>query len=115
MLTKTPSLTLGKQNTTHQQTPVRSQLITKTPISAAQAVSRKLIQKSVKMLNTPKHKPNVKSYPQVNPNAKLFPSNDTSIHTGNESLEVPQLEMPIDPMPKLPPQQGLLPQEILLI
>ena len=111
MLTKTPSLTPGKQNTTYQQTPVRSQLITKTPISAAQAVSRKLIQKSVKLLNTPKHKPNLKSYPQMNPNAKLFPSTDTSVHTGNESLEVPQLKMPIASMPKLPPQQVLLPQE----
>ena len=92
MLTKTPSLTPGKQNTTYQQTPVRSQLITKTPISAAQAVSRKLIQKSVKLLNAPKHKPNLKSYPQMNPNAKLFPSTDTSVHTGNESLEAPQLK-----------------------
>ena len=55
MLTKTPSLTPGKQNIAHQQTPVRSQLINKTPISAAQAVSRKLIQKGVKLLNAPKH------------------------------------------------------------
>ena len=47
----------------------------------------------------------------MNPNAKLFPSTDTSIHTGNESLEVPQLKMPMAPIPKLPPQQVLLPQE----
>ena len=73
MLTKTPSLTQGKQNTTYQQTPVRSQLITKTPISAAQAVSRKLIQKSVKLLNTPKHKPNVKSSSSVEPKCKVIP------------------------------------------
>ena len=111
MLTKTPSLTPGKQNTTHQQTPVRSQLITKTPISAAQAVSRKLIQKGVELLNTPKHRSNVKAYPEVNPNTKFFPSTDTSVHTGYESRHVPQLKMPIAPMPKLRPQQVLLPQE----
>ena len=113
--TNTPSLTPGTQQRAHQQTPVRSQLITKTPISAAQSVSRKVIQKSVKLLNTPKHKPNPKSYPQINPSAKLFPSTDTSVHTGNESLEAPQLKMPVAPLPKLPPQQVLLPQEILLI
>ena len=47
----------------------------------------------------------------MNPSAKLFPSNDTSVHTGNESLEAPQLKMPIAPLPKLPPQQVLLPKE----
>ena len=31
-------------------------------------------------------------------------------NTGNESLEVPQLKVPIAPMPKLSPQQALLPQ-----
>ena len=111
MLTKTPSLTPGKQNTAHQQTPVGSQLINKTLITAAQAVSRKLIQKSVKLLNAPKHKANVKSYLEVISNVKLLPSNDAPIDTGNESLEVPQLKMPIAPMPKLPPQQALLSQE----
>ena len=111
MQIKTPSLTSGKQNTTHQQTPVRSQLINKTPISAAQAVSRKLIQKSVKLLNAPKHKPNIKSYPEGTPNIKLLPSNNIPTYTGNESLEVPQLKIPIAPMPKLPPQEDLLSQE----
>ena len=40
--TRSPSLTPDTQNIAHHQTPVRSQLINKTPISAAQAVSRKL-------------------------------------------------------------------------
>ena len=110
-LTKTPSLTPGTQNIPHQQTPVRSQLINKIPISAAQAVSRKLIQKSVKLLNAPKLKPHDKVYPDVTPNVRLLPSNDTPINTGNETFEVPQLKAPIAPMPKLPPQQALLPQE----
>ena len=58
--TRSPSLTPATQNITHQQAPVRSQLINKTPISAAQVVSRKLIQKSVKLLNAPKLKPSHK-------------------------------------------------------
>ena len=29
----------------------------------------------------------------------------------SESLDIPQLKAPIAPMPKLPPQQALLPQE----
>ena len=102
--TNTPFLTPGTQQRDHQETPVRGQLITKTPISSAQAVSRKLIQKSVKLLNAPKHKPNLKSCPQMNPNAKLFPSTEASVHKGNESLEAPQLKMPVAPLPKLPPQ-----------
>ena len=47
----------------------------------------------------------------MNPSAKLFPSTDTSVHTDNESLEASQLKMPVAPLPKLPPQQVLLPQE----
>ena len=77
--TRSPSLTPGKQNIAHQQTPIRSHLINKTPISAAQAISRKLIQKSVKLLNAPKLKPSHKLYPEVTPNVKLSPSNDTPI------------------------------------
>ena len=115
MLIKTPSLTTGKQNTTYQKTPVRSQLINKPPISAAQAVSRKLIQKSVKLLNTPKNKPNVNYYPEVNPNTKLLPSNNTPINTGNESLEVPQLKMPIAPMLKFLLNRPYYLKKILLI
>ena len=42
---------------------------------------------------------------------KLFPSTDTSIHPGNESLELPQPKLPIAPMSKLPHKQALLPQE----
>ena len=47
----------------------------------------------------------------MNPNTKLIPSTDPCIHTGNEGLEVPQLKIPIAPMPKLPHQQALLPQQ----
>ena len=110
-ITRSPSLTPSTQNIAHQQTPVRSQLINKTPISAAQALSRKLIQKSVKLLNAPKLKPSAKIPTDVAPTVKLFPSNQTPINTGSESLDILQFKAPIAPMPKLPPQQALLPQE----
>ena len=109
--TISPSLTPGTPSIAHQQTPVRSQLINKTPISAAQALSRKLIQKSVKLLNAPKLKPSDKIPTDVAPTVKLFPSNQTPINTGSESLDIPQFKALIAPMPKLPPQQAMLPQE----
>ena len=57
---QTPVMIRGnitKQNTPSsigKQTPVRNQLTPKIPISPAKQVSRKLIQRSVKFLNTPK-------------------------------------------------------------
>ena len=109
--TNTPSLTPGTQPRAHQQTPVRSEPISKMPISPAQAVSRKLIQKSVKLLNAPKHKLVSRPCPEVTPNVKLFPSTHISTPQGTEGLEPPQLKLPIASMPKLPPKQALLPQE----
>ena len=103
IMTNTPSLTLGTQQTAHKQTSARSQPITKIPISPAQAVSRKRIQRSVKLLNAPKQKLSSRPCPEVTPNVKLFPSTDASIHQGNESLEVPQPRKPIAPMSKQPP------------
>ena len=107
----TPSLTPGTQQKAHQQTPVRSKPISKIPSSSAYAVSRKLIQKSVKMLNAPKHKLVSRPCPEVTPNVKLFSSTDISTHQGNENLESPQLKIPIAPMSKLSHKQALLPQE----
>ena len=89
-----------------------SKPISKTPSSPAQAVSRKLIQKSVKLLNIHKHKLVSKPCPEVTPNVKLFPSTDISTPQGAEGLKPPQLKLPVAPMPKLPPKQALLPQEI---
>ena len=109
--TNTPSLIPGTQQKAHQQTPVRNKPISKIPISSAQAVSRKLTQKNVKLLNAPKHKLGSRPCPEVTPNVKLFPSTDTSTHLGNESLELPQPKIPLAPMSKLPPKQALLPQE----
>ena len=72
---QTPVLTndlMPKQNTpsnTSKQTPVRGQSVAKIPISSAQQASRKLIQRSVKLLNTPKSSSNTSLPSQV----KLFP------------------------------------------
>ena len=59
-----------------KQTPVRDQLIIKTPISSAQVASRRLVQKSVKLLNTPISKPNT-SIPLP---MKLFPPSTQHDH-----------------------------------
>ena len=56
-LIRTPISTHHTPSIVHKQTPVRNQLINKTPISTAQAVSRKLIQKSVELLNAPRSQP----------------------------------------------------------
>ena len=114
-MTITPSLTPGTQQTSHQQIPTRSQPISKIPINPAQAVSRKLIQRSVKLLNAPKHKISFRQCPGVTPNVKLFPSTDTSIHPGNESLELCQSRIPIAPMSKLALNKPYYLKKILLI
>ena len=55
--TNSPLSTPGTQQRVHQQTPVRGKLISRLPISPSQIASRKLIQKSVKLLNDAKQKP----------------------------------------------------------
>ena len=106
-------------------------MIIKTPISSAQQASRKLIQRSVKLLNTPRSTANTSLPSQV----KLFPStqhdhvntrssDDTLTDrdlTANRSLSTdkhvdettsaPNLRQPLANIPKLPPQQTLMPQE----
>ena len=63
---------ITKQNTpssTSKQTPVRNQLTAKIPYSPAQQASKKLIQRSVKLLNTPRSASNT-SLPSP---VKFFP------------------------------------------
>lgn len=97
------------QNVGYQQTPTRNQLISKTNTSLAQALSRKLIQKSVKLLNTRQEfQPQT---PAQTPSALAsFPGQED-----NDSPSIPSnvapLALPKDLTPKLPPQQALLPQD----
>ena len=122
---------ITKQNTLNsigKQTPVRNQLTAKIPISPAQQVSRKLIQRSVKFLNTPRSASNTSSPSPF----KLFPPNTQHDHvntrlssnteSANRSLSaekhvdqdttsIPHFRQPLANIPKLPPQQTLIPQE----
>ena len=90
---------------------MRGKPISKSPISPAQIASRKLIQKSVKILNTPTHRPVYRPCPEVTPNAKPLPSTGTYIPQPEQGLESSQLKLSTGPMPKLPARQALLPQE----
>ena len=87
--------TPATQNIVHQQTPVRNQLINQPPISAAQAVSRKLIQKSVKLLNAPRSSNSDVVSTGTTPSIKLFPFTETTNNTGSDSHNIPQLKTPI--------------------
>ena len=110
-LTGTPIRPPVRQKIVYQQTPVRNQMIITTPISVSQAKSRKLIKKSVKLLNTPRLKASDKTSNSTTPPVNPFPSNDPSNDAGNESLNIPHLKAPTVPLPKLPALQALLPQD----
>ena len=128
---QTPVLTddiMSKQNTpssTSKQISSRGQFVVKPPISSAQQASRKLIQKSVKLLNTPKSASNASLPSQI----KLFPptqhdtvntrsGEDTLTNKNlsterpiNEPTTAPNFRQPMANLSKLPPQQILMPQE----
>ena len=102
--------TPGKHQRAHQQPPLCGKPISKSAISTAQLVRRRLIQKSVKLLNAPKHKSILSPYPETAPSTKPLSSIDTctDIPQTEEGLETSQLKLPIS---RLPAKQVLLPQE----
>ena len=65
----------------------------------------------MKLLNAPKHKPISRLCPDVTPNVKSLASTEIYTPQAKEGLEPSQLKLPIEPMPKLPAKQVLLPQE----
>ena len=106
---KTPLSHMKPAQTQNQQTPIRPLTIVKTPISPAQAAGRKLIQRSVKLLNTPPHKipiklPSDTQTPVARPQPQFPP-----LDTPSQELDfpIPKINPPMQP---LPPQQCLLPQ-----
>ena len=104
---KTPLSHNSPAQTQNQQTPHKPQMFIKTPISPVQTGGRKLLQKSVRLLNTPPHKTPIK-----------LPS-DTQTPVARPPLPFPPLEVPskeLDtPMPTINPSiQPLLPQQCLL-
>ena len=104
---KTPLSHTSSAQAQNQQTPHKPQTFIKTPISPVQTAGRKLLQKSVRLLNTPPHKTPIK-----------LPSN-TQTPVARPPLPFPPLEVPskeLDiPMPTINPSiQPLLPQQCLL-
>ena len=91
-------------------TPVRHTVSSQPNLSPAQLASRKLIQKSVKMLNTPKLKIPYNIAPTTPKPVTPFPLRDQSFNTEASPVEIPLAKPPGPPAPKLPPQQALMPQ-----
>ena len=92
------------------QTPVRHTVSSQPNLSPAQLASRKVIQKSVKMLNTPKLKTSDKKVPQTPQPVAPFPLRDQTFNTEASPVEIPLAKPPGQHAPKLPPQQALMPQ-----
>ena len=97
-------------HSTPNQTPVRHSVSNQPNLRPAQIVSRKLIQKSVKMLNIPKLKAPGKITPPTPKYVTPFPLRDQSLNTETSPIEIPLVKPPGPPAPKLPPQQALMPQ-----
>ena len=95
---------------TPNQAPVRHTVSNQPNLSPAQLASRKLIQKSVKMLNTPKLKIPDKIAPQTPQPFAPFPLRDQTLNTERSPIEIPLAKPPGQQAPRLPPQQALMPQ-----
>ena len=93
-----------------KQIPVGHPVSNQPNLSPAQLASRKLIQKSVKMLNTPRLKVPHKIAPQTPKPVAPFPLRDQSLNTDTSSIEIHLAKPHGLPAPKLPPQQALMPQ-----
>ena len=92
------------------QTPVRHTVSSQPNLSLAQLASRKLIQKSVRMLKTPKLKTPDKIAPQPPQPFVPFPLRDQTLNTEKSPVEIPLAKPLGQHAPKLPPQQALMPQ-----
>ena len=110
MVIQTPTGPRNVPQTKPRQTPVRCPLSNQPNLGPAQLASRKLIQKSVKMLNTPKLKAPDKIIPSTPKPVAPFPLRDQPLSTDTSSIEIPSAKPPGSPAPKLPPQQVLMPQ-----
>ena len=89
MLIQTP---VGPRRVPHiipKQTPARHTVSNKPNLSPAQLPSRKLIQKSVQMLNTPKLKTPDKIAPQIQKPVAPFSLRDQSLNTETSPIEIP--------------------------
>ena len=73
---------------TPNQTPVRHTVSSQPNLSPAQLASRKLVQKSVKMLNTPRLKTSDKIAPQTPQPIAPFPLRDQTLNTETSPVEI---------------------------
>ena len=110
VIMQTPAGPRRIPNSIPKQTPVRHTVSNQPDLSPAQLASRKLIQKSVKMLNTPKLRTPDKITPPTPKPVAPFPLRDQSLNTETSPIEIPLAKPPGPPAPKLPPQQALMPQ-----
>ena len=110
MVIQTPAGPRRISHNSPNQTPVRQTVSIQPNLSPAQIASRKLIQKSVKMLNTPKLKTSDKIAPPTPQPVAPFPLRDQTLNTETSPVEIPLAKPPGQPAPKLPPQQALMPQ-----
>ena len=107
---KTPLSHNNPAQAQNQQTPHKPQTFIKTPISPVQTAGRKLLQKSVRLLNTPPHKTPIKLPSNTQTPVARPPLLDSKF----PPLEVTSKELDI-PMPTINPSiQPLLPQQCLL-
>ena len=107
---KTPLSHTSSAQAQNQQTPIRPHNIVKTPISSVQTAGRKLIKRSVRLLNTPPHKIPIRlpldtQTPVARPPLRLPPF---ELPPQEFEVPMPRINPPIQP---LPPQQCLLPQD----
>ena len=111
---KTPLSHNSPAQAQNQQAPHKPQMLIKTPISSVQTAGRKLLQKSVRLLNTPPHKTPIKlpiklptdTQTPVTRSPLLLPPLDIT----SKELDIPMsTTKPI--MHPLLPQQCLLPQD----
>ena len=110
VIMQTPAGPRRIPNSIPKETPVRHTVSNQPDLSPAQLAGGKLIQKSVKMLNTPKLKTPDKITPPTPIPVAPFPLRDQSLNTETSPIEIPLAKPPGPPAPKLPPQQALMPQ-----
>ena len=110
MVIQTPAGPRRIPHNSPNQTPVRHTVSIQPNLSPAQLASGKLLQKSVKMLNTPKLKTPDKIAPQIPQPVAPFPLRDQTLNTETSPVEIPLAKPPSQQAPKLLPQQALIPQ-----
>ena len=89
MVVQTPAGPRRISHSTPNQTPVRQTVSSQPNLNSAQLASRKLIQKSVKMLNTPKLKIPDKIAPATPQPVAPFPLRDQTFNTEASPIEIP--------------------------